>query len=147
MLVSNLANRVQPLLRYDLGDSILQRPDPCPCGNPLPAIRVQGRVADVLTFPTEGGEQVSIAPLVFGSLLDGLPGIKLFQMVQITPAYLRLRLQFAAGADPDRVWQQVQSEVMRLLTEYKVGHVTLERAEEPPQQSPGGKHRRIIPLS
>ena len=118
---SDLANRVQPILRYDLGDSILQRPDPCPCGNPFPAIRVQGRVADVLTFPTESGEQVSIAPLVFGSLIDSLPGIELFQMVQITPACLRLRLQFAAGADPDHVWQQVQSEVMRVLTEYKVG--------------------------
>lgn len=50
VLLSNLANRVQPILRYDLGDSIVQRPDPCPCGNPLPAIRVQGRAADVLTF-------------------------------------------------------------------------------------------------
>ncbi|HXR65776.1 MAG TPA: phenylacetate--CoA ligase family protein [Ktedonobacteraceae bacterium] len=147
VLVSNLANRVQPILRYDLGDSVLQRPDPCPCGNLLPAIRVQGRVADVLTFPTEGGEQVSIAPLVFGSLVDSLPGIELFQIVQTTPTNLHLRLQFAAGADPDRVWQQVQTEVMRLLIAYNVGHITLERAEEPPQQSPGGKYRSIIPLS
>ncbi|GHO71907.1 hypothetical protein KSC_107990 [Ktedonobacter sp. SOSP1-52] len=147
VLVSNLANRVQPILRYDLGDSILQRPDPCPCGNLLPAIRVQGRVADMLTFPTESGEQVSIAPLMFGSLIDGLPGIELFQIVQTTPTHLRLRLQFAAGTDLDRVWQQVQTEVTRLLSEYKVGHITLERAEEPPQQSPGGKYRRILPLS
>jgi putative adenylate-forming enzyme len=147
VLVSNLANRVQPILRYDLGDSILQRPDPCPCGNPLPAIRVQGRVADVLVFPTESGEQVSIAPLVFGSLIDGLPGIELFQIVQTTPTSLRLRLKFAAGASPDHVWQQVQTEVRRVLSEYRLGHVTLERAEEPPQQSPGGKYRSIIPLS
>ena len=59
VLLSNLANRVQPILRYDLGDSVLQRPDPCPCGNPLPAIRVQGRSADVLTFPGERGEPVA----------------------------------------------------------------------------------------
>ncbi|GHP00998.1 coenzyme F390 synthetase [Reticulibacter mediterranei] len=147
VLVSNLANRVQPILRYDLGDSIFQRPDPCPCGNPLPAIRVQGRVADVLTFPTKGGEQVSIAPLVFGSLIDGLSGIELFQIVQTTPTSLRLRLRFATGADPDQVWQQVRTEVTRLLTEYRVGYITLERAEEPPQQSPGGKYRSVIPLS
>ena len=44
---STLANRVQPILRYDLGDSILQRPSPCPCGDPLPAMRVQGRTATV----------------------------------------------------------------------------------------------------
>jgi phenylacetate-coenzyme A ligase PaaK-like adenylate-forming protein len=147
VLISNLANRVQPILRYDLGDSVLQRPDPCPCGSPFPAVRVQGRVADVLTFPTERGEHVSIAPLVFGSLIDSLPGIALFQIVQTTPTNLRLRLRYAADTDPDHVWQQVQTEVTRVLTEYKAGHITLERAEEPPQQSPGGKYRSIIPLS
>src|SRR5207248_4898353 len=31
VLISNLANRVQPILRYDLGDSVVLRPDPCPC--------------------------------------------------------------------------------------------------------------------
>ncbi len=30
VLLTNLANRVQPVIRYDLGDSILVRPDPCP---------------------------------------------------------------------------------------------------------------------
>ena len=53
VLITNLANRIQPILRYDLGDSVLQRLDPCPCGDPRPAIRVQGRAADLLTFPTD----------------------------------------------------------------------------------------------
>ena len=34
VLLTNLANRVQPIIRYDLGDTVLARPDPCPCGNP-----------------------------------------------------------------------------------------------------------------
>jgi len=147
VLLSNLANRVQPILRYDLGDSILQRPDPCPCGNPLPAIRVQGRAADVLTFPTDRGEQVTIAPLVFGTLLDRTPGIELFQIVQTAPTRLRVRLRPATGADLNRVWQTVQTEITRLLAEHKLDHVMVERAEEPPEQSPGGKYREIIPLS
>nr|BFE45663.1 hypothetical protein GCM10017547_35560 [Pseudarthrobacter oxydans] len=51
MLLSNLANRIQPILRYDLGDSVTTRTDPCPCGDPTPAIHVQGRTAELLTFP------------------------------------------------------------------------------------------------
>ena len=43
VLMTNLANRVQPLIRYDQGDSVTLRPDACPCGSPLPAIRVVGR--------------------------------------------------------------------------------------------------------
>ncbi|WP_406318584.1 hypothetical protein OHA77_14270 [Streptosporangium sp. NBC_01639] len=146
VLISNLANRVQPILRYDLGDSVLLRPDPCPCGSPLPAIRVQGRVADLLTFPTDRGEPVGISPMAFGAVLD-VPGIEQFQLVQTAPTILRVRLRPADGADTDRVWQTVRDKVIHLLTEHKVSDVTLERAEEPPQQSPGGKYRRIIPLA
>lgn len=100
VLISNLANRIQPILRYDLGDSILQRPDRCPCGHPSAAIRVQGRTADVLTFAATQGERVRIAPLTFVALLDRISGIELSQLVQTTPRALRLRLLLAAGVDP-----------------------------------------------
>lgn len=145
VIMSNLANRVQPILRYDIGDRILERPDPCPCGNPLPAIRVQGRTADLLTFSSEHGEQVTIPALMF-EVVD-TPGIELFQIVQTAPTNLRVRLRLTAGADPNRVWQAAHAEITRLLTERKLDHVTVERAEEPPEQSPGGKYRQIIPLS
>ena len=29
VLLTNLANRVQPIIRYDLGDSVVIEPDPC----------------------------------------------------------------------------------------------------------------------
>ena len=147
VLISNLANRVQPILRYDLGDSILQRPDPCPCGNPLPAIRVQGRAADLLTFPTDQGKRITLPPLLFGTSLYQIPGVEQFQVVQTGPARLRVRLRPAAGADPERVRQAVHDRITRLLSEHKLGHVTLERAQEPPEQSPGGKYREVIPLN
>jgi phenylacetate-coenzyme A ligase PaaK-like adenylate-forming protein len=146
VLICNLANRVQPILRYDLGDSVMQRSDPCPCGNPLPAIRVQGRSADVITFHSGRGEPVAIAPLAFGTLIDGTPMIDLFQIIQTTPTSLRVRLRPAAGADPDRVWQAVQGAITRLLAARQLAHVAVERAEEPPEPSPGGKYRTIIPL-
>jgi len=144
VLVSNLANRVQPILRYDLGDSVLQRPDPCPCGNPLPAIRVQGRAADVLTFSTERGERVSIPPLAFE--IDHIPGVELFQIVQTTPRGLQMRFRSAGGADPDQVWQAARAAIAHLLAEHGLDQVTIEHTGEPPKQSPGGKYRTVIPL-
>ena len=143
VLISNLANRAQPILRYDLGDSILVRPDPCPCGNPLPAIRVQGRAADVLTFPTRGGEPVQIPPLAFNA---EAPGVEQVQIVQTAPTALRVRLRMQAGADPDCVWQMVQTKITRLLSAHRLDHVMVERAEELPEPSPGGKYRTVVPL-
>ncbi|MEW9550381.1 hypothetical protein [Nonomuraea sp. NPDC050783] len=143
VLVSNLANRIQPILRYDLGDSVLLRPDPCPCGNPLPALRVRGRAADLLTFPGGNGEPVSLSPMLFGTLLDRTPGVEQYQIVQTAPATLRVRLRPA----DDGLWRRVQEELGRLLAEHAAGEITLERGEEPPQRSSGGKFRRVVPLA
>jgi phenylacetate-CoA ligase len=143
VLVTNLANRIQPILRYDLGDSVVVRPERCPCGNLLPAIRVQGRVADTLTF-FRNGAKVSVPPLVFE--MDHTPGVDLFQLVQTTPTNLRVRLRIAATAEPDHVWKAVESEIARLLATHNLGHVSIERSDEPPVQSAGGKYRTIIPL-
>ncbi|SDM87734.1 hypothetical protein SAMN04488074_12874 [Lentzea albidocapillata subsp. violacea] len=146
-LLTNLANRTQPILRYDLGDAVQLRPAPCPCGNPLPAIHVQGRTADLLTFPARGGEPVTIAPLALSLALERLSGVELFQIVQTTPTNLGIRLHTTYGADPHQVWQAVHTELTRLLTDHKLDHVTVTHAGEPPQQTSGGKYRTVTPLT
>ncbi|WP_096186404.1 phenylacetate--CoA ligase family protein [Evansella halocellulosilytica] len=146
VLLSNLANRIQPVLRYDLGDSILTRPEPCPCGNPLPAIRINGRSNDVLTFSTAEGEEVTITPLAFGTLFDRTPGIDLFQIVHIEPTTIKVRLQLSDYTNTEKVWQSIHAELSHLFTENEINHIKIERATEPPEQSSGGKYRTIIPL-
>lgn len=143
VLITNLANHAQPILRYDLGDSIEVRLDPCSCGNPLPAIRVQGRSADVLVFVSKNGDKVAVPPLAFGA---DAPGVEQFQIVQTTPTTLRVRLRFAAVADRERVWSNVRAALATVLARHGLQHVDIERADEAPQQTAGGKFREIIPL-
>lgn len=144
VLLTNFANRLQPILRYDLGDSVIQRRDPCPCGNPLPAIRVEGRSAEVLSFSGANGERVSIPPLAFE--IDHIPGVALSQIVQTAPTRLRVRFVPEAGADPVAVWEMAHTALKRLLAKHELDHVALERAEEAPEQTAGGKFRQVIPL-
>ena len=144
VLVSNLANRVQPILRYDIGDRVLVRPDRCPCGNPLPAIRVQGRTADMLTFKARQGEDVSIPALMFE--IADTEGVEQFQIVQTAATTLRVRLRLVPGAESERVWQTALGEITHVLKERNLEHITVERAEEPPEQSAGGKYREIMPM-
>ncbi len=82
VLLTNLANRVQPIIRYDLGDSVLERPDPCPCGSPLPAIRVVGRRDDILRLIGADGRIVRIVPLAISGVVDETPGVHRSQLVQ-----------------------------------------------------------------
>lgn len=72
--------------------------------------------------------------------------VELFQIVQTAPDAMRVRLRLAAAADSDRVWQSVQTEIRRVLDQHGLAHVGVERAEEPPEQAPGGKYRAVIPF-
>lgn len=144
-LITNLANGVQPIIRYDLGDSVLARPDPCPCGLSLPAIRVVGRCDDVLRFIAEDSRTVSVLPLAIGSLIDTIPGVARSQILQTGPAAIRLRLRPHQNADADAVWLAVTSELRAFLRNQGLGNVAVIRAAEPPEENArSGKFRRVM---
>jgi phenylacetate-CoA ligase len=91
-LLTNLANHVQPLIRYELGDRVRAHPHPCRCGSPLPVIEVQGRCDDLLALRGDGGEVVRLAPLALTTVLEDDAGVFDFQLVQEGPRALRLHL-------------------------------------------------------
>lgn len=147
VLLTNLANRVQPLIRYDLGDSVLVRADPCPCGNLLPAIRVAGRLDDVLHLRAADGHVVKILPLAIGAVIDQTPGVHRSQLIQTGPATIRIRLDLSAGMDGEKTWHDMMTKLSAYLVEQDLGNVELLRASEPPQQKARfGKFRQVIAL-
>lgn len=144
VLVTNLANRVQPIIRYDLGDSVTTRPDPCPCGTPLPAIRVEGRRDDTLRFPSAGGREVRVLPLALGTAIEETPGVLRFQAYQSQDGELTIRLAAEPDAEPEAVWRDVSGRVTEFLAAQGVGDVRLRRASEPPHRDPRSQKFRSI---
>ena len=62
VLVTNLANYTQPIIRYEIGDMITMATEPCGCGSNLPLIdHVEGRDSDVFEIKTDKGTQVTSA--------------------------------------------------------------------------------------
>jgi phenylacetate-coenzyme A ligase PaaK-like adenylate-forming protein len=145
VLLTNLANRVQPIVRYDLGDSVTARAEPCPCGNPLPAIRVEGRSDDVLRLEAPDGHGVSVLPLAVGSVLDETPGVLRSQLIQTGPASLTLRLDVVPGAAPHTVWDQALDRLADYLAAQGLPDVGILRAAAGPERSSSsGKFRQVI---
>jgi phenylacetate-coenzyme A ligase PaaK-like adenylate-forming protein len=144
VLLTNLANRIQPLIRYDLGDSITVNPDPCPCGNPLPAIRVEGRRDDILAFQTPGGETVQVLPLALATVIEETPGVHRFQVIQTAPASLSVRLEVTPGADEALVWVKGAGRLRDYLATQRLPFVRVQRAAEPPRRDVvSGKFRQV----
>jgi phenylacetate-CoA ligase len=97
-LLTNLANHVQPLIRFDIGDRIVLDPEPCACGSALPVIDVQGRRDDVLVVAGRRGEPVTLLPLALTTVLEDEAGVFDFQLQQLASGSLRLKLGPAAMA-------------------------------------------------
>ena len=145
VLLTNLVNRVQPIIRYDLGDTVVARPDPCPCGSPLPAIRVQGRRDDVLRLRAANGRTVSVPPLAIGSVLAQTPGVYRSQLVQTGPASVLLKLALKPGTHAGQVWDRARRNLTGYLAAQGLAGVEIISAAEPPETSAtSGKFRQII---
>jgi phenylacetate-CoA ligase len=94
VVVTNLASYAMPLIRYDMGDTVVCTDDQCSCGNPLPTLRnVTGRVGD--HFITKNG--AIIEANYFGFLFDFRDSIRKFQMIQ--EDYERIRIKVALRSD------------------------------------------------
>jgi phenylacetate-coenzyme A ligase PaaK-like adenylate-forming protein len=145
VLLTNLANEVQPIIRYDLGDGVLVSPKPCPCGSPLPAIRVDGRSDDILTFTAPDGRAISLVPLALATPVYEAHGVRRYQVIQTAPDRLSVRLDIAALHEADRVWADVHRRLRAYLAEHGLQSVSVERAAEAPALDPGtGKLRHVV---
>lgn len=147
VLLTNLANRIQPLIRYDLGDSVRLLPG-CACGSPFPAIHLEGRADDVLAFatddPSNRRDLVKLLPLALVTVLEEAAGLFDFQLVQSRPMTLALRLG-PSVVDPVQARRRAKLALRRFLDGQRLRSVRLTDDPDMPARSQrSGKLRRII---
>jgi phenylacetate-CoA ligase len=146
LVVTNLYNRVQPLLRLEVTDLVTLDPEPCPCGRTLiRAAAIHGRSDDLLSLPAHDGGRVAVHTLQF-ALLTRDPQVREFQVVQHGPA-LRIRIvPSPAVADADdtletRLGQAVTHQLLKLGVQDP--QVTVERRQQL-LRTAGGKLKLVI---
>ncbi len=82
LLITVLYNHTQPLIRYELSDSVRLANGKCPCGRPFARITsIQGRMEDTLRLPAVTGGDVAINPVIFDQVMDRVPSGE-WQVVQ-----------------------------------------------------------------
>jgi len=99
--VTNLANDVQPFIRYEIGDRVTMADTPCQCGNRLPRVaRIEGRTADYFWVRAGNGYR-QLLSFVFKTAFEPLAGVREWQAVQEDRNRIRARLEPLPGASPD----------------------------------------------
>jgi phenylacetate-coenzyme A ligase PaaK-like adenylate-forming protein len=100
VLVTNLHNLVQPIIRLAISDVITMHPEPCPCGRSLArAAAIDGRRDDVLSLPARGGGTVTVLPAHF-SVVTKDRAVREFQ-VREEPGGVRLLVVPCGDGDPE----------------------------------------------
>lgn len=143
-LITNLANRVMPIIRYELGDRTSLLPEPCDCGITLPVIHLEGRTDEVLRFKSSSGELIPVLPLALWSVLKETHGVQKFQAIQVSPDELKIRLESKSIEDRDDVWKQLDKNAHIYLAQQGLDNVKIIHAGELPMRDPkSGKFRNI----
>jgi phenylacetate-coenzyme A ligase PaaK-like adenylate-forming protein len=133
LLITNLVNRIQPIVRYDLGDRAVVRPDPCPCGSNLPAIRVQGRKQELFRFDAADGSVVGISSNDVLEIVESVTGVTLYQVIQTGRREVRVRLQAAEGYREGDLWERARERLRAFFAVEGLPEIAVERDPTPPR--------------
>jgi phenylacetate-coenzyme A ligase PaaK-like adenylate-forming protein len=101
VLLTSLVGRVQPLLRYELTDSVTLAGGPNPLGLPYARLAaVDGRSDDVLSLPRAGGGTVAVHPFRLRAPFADLLEVRHYQVAH-DPAGLHVAVVLREEAPAD----------------------------------------------
>ncbi|WP_246525778.1 phenylacetate--CoA ligase family protein [Thalassovita aquimarina] len=138
VLLTVLANEVQPFIRYDLGDCVRFYEDTCPCGSPFRSFQVEGRQATLVRV----GE-VTLSPLVFDLEHDHAQRV---QLVQTAEREFEVRIQVADEAAAGPVFQEIIKSVKRVFRDNGLDDVAVRESGKLPEFTASGKFHEVVPL-
>jgi phenylacetate-coenzyme A ligase PaaK-like adenylate-forming protein len=146
VILTNLYNYTQPLIRYEMNDEIVLDEKPCECAWPSPTIHsIGGRSENFLWFEKPDGKKDFIHPLVMVEFM--VLGLRKIQVVQ--PERNRLILRSVLRGDPAQACERIRRRMHEVLKSKNLQDVVnfdieiVDRIENDPKT---GKYRLIIPF-
>ena len=115
LLLTNLYNRTQPLIRYEVSDRLTIAPEPCPCGRPFRLISdLGGRDEDTLLLPGRNAERVPVPPLLLFDVIESFPQVTEYRLAE-SEGGLRIQIALTRSASPGAVTEELQARLAATL--------------------------------
>lgn len=115
LICTGFINKVMPLIRYDIGDTVCLSDETCPCGRNMTIVKsILGRTDDMIRTPD--GHAVGRLDPVF----KGVSGIRETQIAQVAPDICELRLVKDVDFTEDTVDKICNQLRMRLGKKMKI---------------------------
>jgi phenylacetate-CoA ligase len=137
ILVTTLFSRTQPLIRYEINDSLSLTDESCKgCNRPFAVVNtIEGRIEDILYLPSRQGGDIAIQPLVFNRIMDILP-IHGWQVIQENKEHLTILLAGNTNGFDDEL---LQGQILGALHDRGalVADITIQHIDTIPKSSSG----------
>lgn len=145
MIITNLVNHAQPLIRYEMNDLIVLD-DPCSCGSHFRTIKhVLGRHDDVFFFTLENGVRQPLFPdLISRWIITTSENIREYQLIQHSDESCELVIDPMLHKDLEHLRTQLTQRLTQACLEYHI-HLKIKvsfKAIQLPQDK--AKYKRLI---
>jgi phenylacetate-coenzyme A ligase PaaK-like adenylate-forming protein len=144
VLITNLANHVQPIIRYEIGDIVTISTEPCGCGSNMPLIEgIDGRDSEMFWIESDG-ELKPLPPAVFEVALAAVFDAREYQLVQEDRNKFRVRVEPLPGRAMDR--ERASRIIQEQVNEYGLdGKLKVELEVVDKLEPEGGdKFKRVV---
>jgi phenylacetate-coenzyme A ligase PaaK-like adenylate-forming protein len=142
VLVTNLLNKVQPMIRYELTDLVTLADGSCACGRASRRIAaIEGRTDDIIHLPGPDGREVPVHPNHFAEAIESIAGVRAYQVTETDEG-----IDVALVARGDEVGGAVRAAVERRLEALHVGETPMHvrRVDQIPRpDSASGKFKLV----
>ena len=82
LLLTNLFNRTQPIIRYEISDMVAVDSRPCPCGRSLRrVVLIEGRTSEILRLTGAAGGEVAVHPFAIESAFTGMRDVRQYRVI------------------------------------------------------------------
>jgi phenylacetate-coenzyme A ligase PaaK-like adenylate-forming protein len=146
LLLTNLYNYTQPLIRYQMHDEVVMNDQLCGCGSPFPTIRnLAGRQEEFLWFDTAEGKRDYLHPIVLVELF--VAGLKKFQVIQTQKNEMLMKV--IVDGNKEAVLAAIRQRMNEIFCGKQIDKtvkLNLEIVEDIPNNPITGKYKLIIPL-
>jgi len=143
VLLTHLANHVQPLLRYRLDDAIRFTGERCACGCAFPVIEVHGRGDHTLVLHDAKDRPVTILPLAVETAIEEGANVTQFQLLCTAPDALELRFE-SEVSDVAAAFENARAALAAFLASHGLDNVRIVHGRRAPlREGASGKLCRV----
>ena len=152
VLLTNLLNRVEPIIRYEISDMISTvRDDACPCGLKFRKIpRVEGRTMDIVWMKRKDGSLEPLHPFCFYDFLEEIQELKRYQVLQTSENSIVLYIVPLVPGQGNQLKFSVEKELLAMLEQKRLdGEIeyTLEVVHDIPRDKTSLKFKPVVALA